>query len=425
MFKSLIKEKGEISMHGAITLSTDPQLINRLVLLSICTKNEIIIKPNLTNSLLNPLNELIRFIGGSYSAKKELIYQVKDINTILIPHTIIPDFNLRFMAMMAILGRKNEAGMEIANLDDYDKKLFEIYYKNLKLFPFSTKISKNYFIIKNNPPLHDQLVIDGSKLSYIEVYGFTLFALGTNKPLTIINPVIDEYTFYILNQLKESSIVNFVEKEITINSGLPTLTFNDLPGSTIELLSLLILTVYWKGDLSIINIKQTQIIGLLNIINRIGIPYKIEGETLRIWCDPNTKFKPINFEEKGFPGLIGSWIEIISLLSTQVSGEINIKFKNPNLFGEYFRAKSYGLNIIPNNDQSFLYPKTFKLIGPSKVNFENSDLNLSRSKILPLILSLIVIEPIELKGFELISDVLPDLIPKLIKLGLSLKVVEY
>ncbi len=425
MSKSLIKERGEISVHGSVQLSNDPQLLNRLGLLSICTANEITIKTDLTYYISNPINELIRFIGGNYLEKKGLIYQVIEINTVLIPQTIISDLNLRYLAMMAILGRKNEAGMEICDLDHYDTKLFEFFYKNIKLLPVTTKISKDYFIVKTDSKTSEPLIIDGRNLSDIEIYGFILFALGANISLTITYTNIDEYSLYILNKLKEQSIAEYTETQISINPNLPPLTFEDLPGSSIELLALLIITVYWKGDLSIGNIKQTQIIGLLNVLNRIGISYKYENETLRIWCDNNTVLSPINLEEKGTPGLIRSWVEILSLLSTQISGETNVRFINPSLFGEFFRENAYGLHIIPSINKTTFNNEAFTLIGPAKVSFENFDLNFSKSKILPLLLSLTTIESIELKSFELINDYLPELITKLIKLGLPLKVVEY
>ncbi len=208
MSKSLIKERGEISVHGSVQLSNDPQLLNRLGLLSICTANEITIKTDLTYYISNPINELIRFIGGNYLEKKGLIYQVIEINTVLIPQTIISDLNLRYLAMMAILGRKNEAGMEICDLDHYDTKLFEFFYKNIKLLPVTTKISKDYFIVKTDSKTSEPLIIDGRNLSDIEIYGFILFALGANISLTITYTNIDEYSLYILNKLNNENTNN-------------------------------------------------------------------------------------------------------------------------------------------------------------------------------------------------------------------------
>jgi len=76
-----------------------------------------------------------------------------------------------------------------------------------------------------------------------------------------------------------------------------------------------------RGDIIVKNIWTNHILSFLSKLDSIGVKYESQGDSLRVWTEPDAVLKPVDIETSVAPGFMTDWQQLMTLILTQAEGE--------------------------------------------------------------------------------------------------------
>lgn len=238
--------------------------------------------------------------------------------------------------------------------------------------------------------------------------------------------------------------VRRVEDRIIKISGVDKFTGAklDVIADHIEAVTFAIAAAVTRGDITIKNVNTNHILSLLSKFDEVGVKYESLGESLRVWAEPDTIYKPVNIETAPAPGFMTDWQQLFTLLLTQAQGESLVhetiftnRFsytKDLNRMGakiELKKPSEVGINLIISADgydiKNLGEPLTVaKIEGPTKLRSARLTVPDLRAGATLVIAALIASGKSEILGIEQIDRGYERLDEKLRALGGDIERVE-
>ncbi len=187
------------------------------------------------------------------------------------------------------------------------------------------------------------------------------------------------------------------------------------------------------GDVFIRDARQTDLLSFLNALRRVGVPFEIQEDGIRITAPK--ELNPVVIETDVHPGFMTDWQQPFVMLLTQAEG---VSMVHETVYEERFgyteALVKMGANIqlhreclggkpcrFVNQD----YRHSAVIVGPTPLKAAEIAIPDLRAGFSYLIAALIAKGESKLTGVELIERGYEDIIGKLKKLGADIRVVRF
>jgi UDP-N-acetylglucosamine 1-carboxyvinyltransferase len=162
-------------------------------------------------------------------------------------------------------------------------------------------------------------------------------------------------------------------------------------------------------------------------LNRLGVTYKIDGDTFKLFQNNLSSLKPIDIIASSAPSFITEWQVLISPLLTQIKGFSSVaEMWYTDRLGHWEELKKMGANYtyLPNRQNRENKPFVVRIDGGTKLKGSQVEAKDLRSGAALIIAGLIAEGETEITGVEHIDRGYERLVERLSNVGAKLFRIE-
>ncbi|MCA9397374.1 hypothetical protein KC573_00970 [candidate division WWE3 bacterium] len=317
--------EGGNKLHGEVTVGGSQQKAAFSIISSLLTEEKVVIHNVPQTIWVDGLLECLQFLGVIIDRKgSSVTVQSNAITTTALPANLVEKTPYSILLIGALLSRTQRVSLGMTNYSyQFDNLLFHqsIFQQALKS---EVKNEDGYYVVHGEMAGTDIVLEYPSPLSSMQAL---FVAVSAKKPVTVKGLSVNPDVEYAKDILRNMGVLMEERKpgELFIDAG------NPLNGIEITVTGDINETVFWsivsivtKGDISIHGVSSQEITPFLSKLTAIGIQFKLEGESLSIWCEDIKELKPVIVEIKPFPGVIPEWAGWMLVLLNRIAASTSL-----------------------------------------------------------------------------------------------------
>lgn len=426
MESSITIENTGDPFRGEYQLSADSNVYESVLIAGLFWDQEVVINNYYLNERIKTLLELLEFIGAEIHINDKLTIYCPHISTHALPAMNI-DARWIWLVAMTILVRTGKAGFNLSTIPPGQKEVLRKYIKHLESFGVNVSYQADYVLfnleIASNNFNHAQ--VDAADLAPIEM--LSLLLINSVRPIS--PSMIAKYRM----DLPTATFINLITKNIDVRSGsiefdqveyTPVESFA-IPNNQIEAVVIAILTACNQGDVKIIGVEPTMLLGMLEFFNRVGVNYRIDENQLRVWGTAVDDFAPFNLTQNTNPDFVSDFLCPIVMLASAVNGTSSIALpqlgkpvtllQDLQQLGITHRFSDSRV-AQENNAQE---RDVLEVIGPTIYNQSTIDMQRFKHSLLPIMSGFLSKERVTLENINIFTDRFTGFVDNIQRVGMK------
>lgn len=339
--------KGGLPLYGKIRVSGAKNSATKILVASLLTKQKCVLhnSPNKISDL-QVTAEICRHLGSNIIMNEDkLEIETKNVVNSDIPHNLKRLNRIPILLSGPLIHRIGKAEIPIPGGCRIGSRPVNFHLEGLKKLGCNIEEKDEYFIL-NADKLHgDNIYLDYPSVGATEnlIIAATL-AKGKTK---IYNSALEPEIIDLIKFLqKMGAIIEINTDRKIFIEGVDELygTEHEIIPDRNQVASFACAAVASKGDVTIENARQDDLITFLNALRRTGGKFLIDNNNIRFFYDGS--IKPISIETDVHPGFMTDWQQPFVILMTQANG-ISIVHETvyEKRFGYVNEMKKMGANI--------------------------------------------------------------------------------
>lgn len=340
--------KGGKPLHGSIKISGAKNAASKLLIASLLTDQPVEIS-NCPISIgeIKVTKEICELLGTKFSkySYNELIVQTKHIKSTSFSASLGIINRIGVLTVGPLLKRTGEAKIPKPGGDKIGKRPIDFHLNALAELGAEIKEYKDFYSLKSKQLVGANITLPFPSVGATE--NIILTATLAEGRTYIHNAAIEPEIIDLIKFLqKMGAIIDVMTDRTIVITGVEKLTgakHRVLP-DRLEAASFACAAIASKGDITILDAKQGDMITFLNSVRLIGAEYEILDEGIRFYYKNN--LKPIFIETDVHPGFMTDWQPPFTILLTQVDGVSTVhETVYENRFGYVSELRKMGADI--------------------------------------------------------------------------------
>lgn len=340
--------KGGVPLSGTVKLSGAKNSASKLIIASLLTDQPVHISncPISTGDIIIT-KEICETLGSHFKKfeDNEVIIQTKSLSANTFSASLGVTNRIGVLTAGPLLSRVREAIIPKPGGDRIGKRPIDFHLSALVKLGAKVKEYKNFFEIKTS-----SLKGSNIQLPYPSV--------GATENI-IMTACLAEGTTYLFNAAVEPEVIDLIKLLQKMGAVIDIMTDRKIVVRGVEKLngarhkvipdrleaaSIACCAIASKGDVTIQDAQQEDMISFLNSVRMLGADYEILDDGIRFFY--KDKLKPIAIETNVHPGFMTDWQPPFTILLTQAEGvSIIHETVYENRFGYVAELKKMGANI--------------------------------------------------------------------------------
>jgi UDP-N-acetylglucosamine 1-carboxyvinyltransferase len=446
MSTSLLIEEGKIPLRGEYRLSPSVNTAAYLICASLLTPDRVQIDDVPESVTIKNLQDLLKFLGGRSEGSDEVSLRLtnEEITTLALPRRDRLDIHWLAVIAGALLARYGYCAIPNNLIDQLSGRELAKIFEQFQEYGVNIQHEDSYWTLRFNPQQPDANInIEHPYVIDVVVAVFLSILGSTNRRTVIRNAKISAEVRPLIDFLiKMGAKINHHANEMEITA-VPNLKGGQVQNvaDLTEARLVCVAAAVTHGDVSVKDISQDAMVGLLTKFHQIGINYQVSDDTLRVWSASSDNFQPISLQAGFSSSLTSEGLGFLSIFATQVEGETDvleslryqgIDYLKPIVhFGAEMKIENnQGIpdhtEVVPlvlgkNGTEHSYYMRIF---GPTQLQGTQVVATDILSGMTYILAGMSAKGSTEIANFDLIHDVYPNLLGKLSKLGAKVKLLE-
>lgn len=345
--------RGGKPLYGKIKISGAKNSASKLLIASLLTDEEVKItnSPNLISEM-KVAKEICTAIGTKFKKFRgdEIIVQTKSIHATSFSPELGIINRLGILTVGPLLNRVGEAKIPKLGGDRIGARPINFHLEGLKKLGVKIKEYKNFYLLKAKRLLGCQIIMPYPSVGATE--NIILSSVLAEGKTTINNAATEPEIIDLIMMLqKMGAIIDVLPSREIVITGVERLngTNQRVIPDRIEAASFACAAIASKGDITLIDARQDDMITFLNSVRLIGADYEIEENGIRFFY--KKKLKSLNIETDVHPGFMTDWQPPMTILLTQSHGTSTVhESVYENRFGYINELKKMGADIEMTTD---------------------------------------------------------------------------
>lgn len=340
--------KGGIPLNGTIKISGAKNAASKLIIASLLTDEKV----KITNcpidiSEIKITKKILESLGSKFLKYKdnEVIVQTKTISD----NSFSPSLGLinRIGVLTAgpLLLRTKEAKIPKPGGDQIGSRPINFHLDAFIKMGVKVKEYKSFYHLRANKIIGTDITLPFPSVGATENIILTA-SLSLGKT-TIHNAAIEpEIKDLIMLLQKMGAIIDIKTNRKIVITGVEKLSgaVHRVIPDRLEAASFACAAIASKGDVTILDARQSDMISFLNTVRLVGAEYEILENGIRFYY--KQQLKPINIETEVHPGFMTDWQPPLTILLTQAKGISTIhETVYENRFGYVKELNKMGASI--------------------------------------------------------------------------------
>ncbi|MFA4999639.1 MAG: UDP-N-acetylglucosamine 1-carboxyvinyltransferase [Parcubacteria group bacterium] len=426
--------RGGKKLSGSVTVKGTKNAIGKMLMASLLTKDEVILKNAPRNQETEIAMEICRNIGSEVKMEENTV----TVRTSKIKNSRVTELSRRnripILALGPLLARAGEGEVPMVGGDKIGPRPVNFHTASLEKLGAEVEI-KESTILARAARLRGATII----LPYPSV--------GATEN-TILASVLAEGNTVIKNAATEPEIIDMIKllqkmgaiielganREIYIE-GVKSLhgAEHTLLPDRIEAASFAVMAIATDGNILVEKANQEHLITFLNTIRRMGGEYTVEENGIRFFR--GSRLKSVQIETDTHPGFATDWQQPLAVLLTQAKGRSIIhetvyedRFgytEDLRLMGAKIKVVTKCLGNLPCRFQGETYYHSAIFNGPTPLKGANVEMRDIRAGMAHIIAALVANGTSEITGVEHIDRGYENIDERIRNLGADIQRVEF
>ncbi len=340
--------RGGKPLHGTIKISGAKNSASKLLIASLLTDQPVhITNCPISISEIQVAKQMCTYLGAKFKkfSDHEVILQTKNLHSYAFSESMGLVNRLGILTVGPQLKRAGSAEIPRPGGDKIGARPIDFHMDALKALGAEIKEHKTHYTLKAANLHGANITLPFPSVGATE--NIIITSCMADGKTYIQNAAIEPEIMDLIKYLqKMGAIIDVMTDRTIVITGVEKLhgTKHSVIPDRLEAASFACAAIATKGDITILDARQEDMITFLNSIRLIGADYEILDKGIRFFY--KGKLKPIFIETDVHPGFMTDWQPPFTILLTQVDGVSTIhETVYENRFGYISELKKMGAEI--------------------------------------------------------------------------------